>query len=104
MRRSMRGLIVTMMVVAASTAGAADFSRVPCRVDPGMRYFVARGISEGELFARLGPADRQSVQMSPAGDMVVEYVYFPCAQDPLNLTIVWARGGVVIDFRREIAP
>lgn len=67
--------------------------------DPGERRYIHPGMHEGEVLARIGPADMKS---GGKGRKVSRWTYMPVAGDPQTLTTVVFDTGKVIEVERKV--
>jgi len=67
--------------------------------DPGERRYIHPGMHEGEVVARIGPADMIS---GGKGRKVSRWTYMPVAGDPQTLTTVVFDTGKVIEVERKV--
>lgn len=67
--------------------------------DPGERRYIHPGMHEGEVLARIGPADMIS---GGKGRKVSRWTYMPVAGDPQTLTTLVFDTGKVIEVERKV--
>ena len=85
---------VFLLFVAASTAHASG---------PKERRFIAVGMSEGEVLAKIGRPDSESHDTgNGAAEVVKRWIYLPAPGDEETTTTVVLKRGAVIDVIREI--
>ncbi len=70
--------------------------------DARERGFLRNGMTEGEVLMKVGPPDRETVDLG-LGGTERRWLYLPHARDPQTLTTVTFRGGVVVSIVRTIA-
>lgn len=68
------------------------------------RRFICKGMSEGEVLAKIGKPDSESFDTgSEAIKTIKRWIYLPCADDPQTVTTVVLKSGRVIEVTREIS-
>ncbi|MEO6564520.1 MAG: DUF4124 domain-containing protein [Casimicrobiaceae bacterium] len=67
--------------------------------DPGERRYIHPGMHEGEVLARIGPADMIS---GGKGRKLSRWTYMPVAGDPQTLTTLVFDTGKVIEVERKV--
>jgi hypothetical protein len=83
---------------AASKAPPAGDARLPG--DAAERRFVRRGMTEGEVIARLGQPEVTSRGSKNKGS---RWTYLPAARDPETITIIHFANGVVTEVERKVS-
>ena len=77
--------------VARASAGASE------------RRFIEKGMSEGEVLARVGEPDRESQDTGArAAEAVLRWIYLPAPGDEQTTTTVVLNEGVVIQVERAV--
>lgn len=92
-----RALVLPLLLVASFVAFAQDARE---------RGFIRKGMSEGEVLARIGKPDHESVVANNALRGLPEeksWSYFPHPQDPDTLTVITFRSGAVVEIERKIS-
>ena len=86
--------------VKVSPAPRADGKKAPAvAVDIAQRKFIVPGMSEGEVVARIGPADMTS---GGKGRKTSRWSYLPAPGDPQTITTVVFDYGKVIEVERKV--
>jgi len=86
--------VVLLVFLSASFAYAGDASE---------RRFISKGMSEGEVLAKLGRPDHESLDSGGgAAETVKRWIYFPASGDEQTTTTVVLKSGEVIKVDREI--
>jgi len=67
--------------------------------DPGERKHIHPGMNEGEVLARIGPADLTS---GGKGRKMARWTYMPVAGDPQTITTVVFDYGKVVEVERKV--
>ena len=67
--------------------------------DPGERRYIHPGMNEGEVLARIGPADMVS---GGKGRKLSRWTYMPVPGDPQTLTTVLFDYGKVVEVERKV--
>ncbi len=83
---------------AAAKAPPAGDARLPG--DAAERRFVRRGMTEGEVIARLGQPEVTSRGSKNKGS---RWTYLPAARDPETITIIHFANGVVTEVERKVS-
>ena len=68
--------------------------------DAAERRFVRRGMTDGEVLARLGQPD---VTSRGPKDKAARWTYLPAARDPETITTIHFASGVVTEVERKVA-
>ena len=92
----MRKIIAAVLLCALSIPVLA--------ADASERKFISKGMTEGEVLARIGKPDNES-EVSGGAAKVVEKVwtYFPHPDDAQTLTTITIRNGRVVAIERTIS-
>ncbi|MCE9658394.1 MAG: hypothetical protein K8R60_07525 [Burkholderiales bacterium] len=89
-----RVLVASVLYVASACAVAADARE---------RGFISLGMTEGEVFQRVGKPDYEAFVANVKGQPEEKtWTYFPASRDPQTLTIITLRAGVVAKLDRKI--
>ena len=83
---------------AKAAPPAAGDARLPG--DAAERRFMRRGMTEGEVIARLGQPD---VTSRGPKDKAARWTYLPAARDPETVTIIHFANGVVTEVERKVS-
>lgn len=67
--------------------------------DPGERKYIHPGMNEGEVIARIGPADMTS---GGKGRKLSRWTYMPVVGDPQTITTVVFDYGKVVEVERKV--
>ena len=67
--------------------------------DPGERKYIHPGMNEGEVVARIGPADMTS---RGKGRKLARWTYLPVVGDPQTITTVVFDYGKVVEVERKV--
>lgn len=88
---------------AASPADARGEARNEARHDANERRFVREGMAEGEVLARIGRPDHETMIRQQRGEPEEKtWTYFPAPRDPQTLTLLTLRAGIVVAIERKI--
>jgi len=72
--------------------------------DARERGFIRPGMAEAEVLVRIGRPDHETFSQNIEGQPEEKtWTYLPHPKDPLNLTIITLRAGVVADIERKSA-
>ena len=63
------------------------------------RKFIAPGINEGEVMARLGPPDMKS---GGSGRKIARWTYLPTSDDPGTVTTLTFENGRLVEVERKV--
>lgn len=85
-------------VAASKVSPSGSDARLPG--DAAERRFVRRGMTEGEVIARLGQPEVTSRGAKNKGS---RWTYLPAARDPETITIIHFANGVVTDVERKVS-
>jgi len=101
--REVPGTATTLTAPRAAKAPPAERAArkkdVPAVADIAQRKFIAPGMSEGEVVARIGPPDMTS---GGKGRKTSRWSYLPAAGDPQTITNVVFDYGIVIEVERKV--
>jgi hypothetical protein len=71
--------------------------------DPSERNFIHKGMSEGEVLAKIGSPDSESLDSGAAAtETVKRWIYLPTSGDEQTTTTVVLKKGKVISVTRDI--
>ena len=82
--------------VKPTTSGKAAKVRAG---DPGERKYIHPGMNEGEVIARIGPAD---ITSGGKGRKLSRWTYMPITGDPQTITTVVFDYGKVVEVERKV--
>ena len=101
--REVPGTATTLTAPRAAKAPPAERAArkkdVPAVADIAQRKFIAPGMSEGEVVARIGPPDMTS---GGKGRKMSRWSYLPAVGDPQTITNVVFDYGIVIEVERKV--
>ena len=92
--RKMAGVCCLLLLFASAVFAASAKER----------RFISKGMTEGEVLAKIGKPDSESVESGGgAKETVKRWIYLPVPDDPQTITEVVFKNGKVIEVTRKIS-
>ena len=71
---------------------------------PAERKFIREGMSEGEVLAKIGKPDSESMDSGGGAKITIKrWIYLPASGDPQTVTTIVLENGKVTRVSREVS-